>query len=110
MQSDAKTRNIPVRLNDETIIYVQVEKLGGEEYTALELPDFENISATIQGIAQSLVTTMRKVKPRKGSVEFGLQVAVEAGKLTTLLVKGSGEASLKITLEWGEELAKESAS
>jgi hypothetical protein len=45
---------------------------------------------------------LEKVKPKKASVEFGLEVAVESGKLTTLLVKGASTANLKITLERGE--------
>jgi hypothetical protein len=49
-----------------------------------------------------LTTALKKVKPKKASVEFGLEVAVESGKLTTLLVKGTGTANLKIALEWGE--------
>ena len=32
----------------------------------------------------------------------GVQVGIESGKLTALLVKGTGNANLKITLEWGE--------
>jgi hypothetical protein len=44
----------------------------------------------------------RYLKPHKASVEFGLEVALEAGQLTALLVKGSGTSNLKITLEWSE--------
>jgi len=33
-------------------------------------------------------------------VEFGLEVALESGQLTAVLVKGSAKANLKITLEW----------
>jgi hypothetical protein len=43
---------------------------------------------------------LAKVKPKKASVEFSLKVGVESGKLTSLLVKGTGEGNLKITLEW----------
>jgi hypothetical protein len=101
-----RTEIIRVRLDEKTIINVEAENLGGEEYIALGLPPaFDEISTTIEGIAKTVVTTLRKIRPSKGTVEFGLQIAVEAGHLTTLLVKGSGAASLKITLEWGEELA-----
>jgi Trypsin-co-occurring domain 1 len=33
-------------------------------------------------------------------VEFGIDVGIESGKLTALICKGSGNASLKITLEF----------
>ncbi len=101
-----RTEIIQVRLDEDMIINVQAENLGGEEYIAAgPIPDFDEISTTIEGIAKTMVTTLRNIRPRKGTVEFGLQIAVESGKLTTLLVKGSGAASLKITLEWSEELA-----
>ena len=114
------TKIIKVRLDESTTINVQaedlggeeyVEDLGGEEYIASRLPStpaFDEISSTIEGIAKTVVTTLRKIRPSKGIVEFGLQIAVESGKLTTLLVKGSGAASLKITLEWEGELSTDS--
>ena len=49
------------------------------------------------------MTTFQKVKPRKASVELGLEVGLESGHLTALLVKGTGTANLKLTLEWGGE-------
>jgi hypothetical protein len=104
-----RTEIIQIRLADGTIINVEAENLGGQQYIAAGLPPaFDEISTTIEGIANSVVKTLRKIGPSKGSVEFGLQIAVEAGHLTTLLVKGSGAASLKITLEWVKELTTES--
>lgn len=101
-----RTQIVRTSLPDGTIIHVEAENLGGEEYIALGLPPaFDEISTTIEGIAKTVVTTLRKIRPSKGTVEFGLQIAVEAGHLTTLLVKGSGAASLKITLEWEGELS-----
>ena len=100
---------IQVRLDENTIINIQAENLGGQQLIAAGLPPaFDEISPTIEGIANSMVKTLQKIGPSKGTVEFGLQVAVEAGHLTTLLVKGSGAASLKITLEWDKPLSTES--
>jgi hypothetical protein len=41
------------------------------------------------------------IGPERASVEFGVQVAVKSGQLTGLVVEGSGQASLKVTLGWG---------
>jgi hypothetical protein len=38
--------------------------------------------------------------PSKATVTFGIDVAVEPGQLTAMLVKGGGNATLEITLEW----------
>ena len=53
-----------------------------------------------------VVTAVQKVAPTKASVEFGIEVAVEPGKVTALWVKGSGKANLKITLEWADSAEK----
>jgi Trypsin-co-occurring domain 1 len=42
------------------------------------------------------------VQPDKISVKVGIEVAVESGQLTALIVKGSGKANLEITMEWGK--------
>jgi Trypsin-co-occurring domain 1 len=93
---------IPVMLANGTEIRVAATMLGGEENVAFKLLSFEEVTNTIEGIADSLNAALQKVKPKKASVEFGLEVAVESGKLTSLLVNGSGTATLKITLEWGD--------
>jgi hypothetical protein len=92
---------IPVKLANGTQIRVAATMLGGEEDVAFKLLSFDEVTNTIEGIADSLNAALQKVKPKKASVEFGLEVAVESGKLTSLLVNGSGTATLKITLEWG---------
>lgn len=93
---------IPVRLANGTQIRVAATMLGGDKDVAIKLLSFDEIADTIEGIAGSLNAALQKVKPKKASVEFGLEVAVESGALTALLVKGTGTATLKVTLEWGD--------
>jgi len=47
-----------------------------------------------------MTAALARVKPDKAIVEFGVDVAVEGGGLTALLVKGKGTATLTVTLEW----------
>lgn len=96
-----RTEIVQVKMANGKIMHVEVKALGGEEDVAFGLPSFEDVSEAIEGISESLSATIEKLKPRKASIEFGLELAVESGKLTALLVSGSGTASLKITLEWG---------
>jgi hypothetical protein len=93
---------IPVTLANGAKIRVAATVLGGEEDVAFKLLSFDEVTKTIEGIADSLQTALQKIKPKKASVEFGLEIGVESGALTTLLVKGSGTATLNITLEWGD--------
>jgi Trypsin-co-occurring domain 1 len=99
---ELKTEVIKAELANGAILHVQATVLSGEEEVAFTLPSFKEVTGAIEGIAESIVTTLQKVKPCKASVEFGLEVVLEAGQLTALLVKGSGTSNLKITLEWGE--------
>jgi Trypsin-co-occurring domain 1 len=104
---ETQTEFVRVVLANGMTMYIQATMLGGEEEVAFTSPSFKGVTDTIAGIAESVVETFQKVKPKKASVEFGLEVALEAGQLTALLVKGSGTSHLQITLEWGESLPAE---
>ncbi len=95
------TEIIKAQLPNGTCIHIQTTILAGEEEVAFTLPSFKEVTDAIEGIAESIVTPLQKVRPQKACVEFGLEVALEAGQLTALLVKGTGTSNLKITLEWG---------
>lgn len=99
---ETRTELIKTQLDDGTIVHIQAAVIGGEEEVAFILPSFKPVTDAMEGIATSVMATLQKVKPRKASVEFGLEIVLEAGQLTALLVKGSGASNLKITLEWGE--------
>lgn len=100
---ETRTEVIKAELANGTIVYIQVTALGGEEEVGFTLPSFKEVTNAIEGIAESLVMTWKKVKPKKASVEFGLEVGLESGQLTALLVKGTGTTNFKITLEWSNE-------
>lgn len=100
MPHGTKTEIVPVHLPNDAVVQVEATVLGGDEKVTFKTLPFEQVLAPIEGIAQSLVKTLEKVKPQEASVELGLEIGVESGKLTALLVKGSGKANLKITLKW----------
>ncbi len=97
-----KTAVIKAELDNGTTIFIQSVMPEGEEDVAFTTFSFKDITDAIEGIAESITSTLKKVKPHSASVEFGLEVSVDSGKLTALLVKGTGTANLKITLQWGE--------
>jgi hypothetical protein len=39
----------------------------------------------------------------RDTTEFGVEFGYESGQLTALIVKGTGKANLKITMEWTKE-------
>jgi hypothetical protein len=48
-----------------------------------------------------VMAALTNAQPDHASVEFGIDVTVESGALTGLLARGSGTATLKVTLSWG---------
>lgn len=99
---ESRTVLMPVKLANGITAYVEARSLGGEEDVADRILTFEGVSDAIKGISESISGALIAVRSDKATVEFGLQVAIDSGKLTALLVKGNASASLKITLEWGD--------
>lgn len=101
---EGRSEIISAELEEGISISIQATPLGGQELVGA-FPDpraFKEVTDTVESLARAMIGTLKKVRPRTATVEFGLQIGVEAGKLTALLVKGTGNANLKITLEWGE--------
>lgn len=106
----ADTDVIPVLLNDGTKVYVEVTRLGpalppdsDTNVSIPRLPDFDQVWNIISAIADTIGTRLSQAKVKKAVVELGVEIGAEAGQLTALLVKGTGKANLKITLEWSQE-------
>jgi len=99
---EKRTEIVPVKLNDGSTVNIETTLLGGDEDVSSFLPSLAEVSKTIEKIASEILEPLKKVKPKKMQVEFGLAIALESGKLTTLWVKGQGTANLKVVLEWFE--------
>lgn len=97
-----RTRLVPVTLPNGSAVQVEATLLRAEHDVAGKPPDFDfgDISAPLEGIAAAISSSLDVIKPKKASVEFGMEVGLESGKITALLVKGTAKANLKITLHW----------
>ena len=95
------TEIVQTTLENGSIISVEADLLGGEEDVAFTSLSFRGVTQAIEGVAESLVKTLNRVKPQRASIELGVAFGIESGALTAVLVKGTGNANLKITLEWG---------
>ncbi len=64
-------------------------------------PDFAQVAAVIERIGSDLLSGIRKIKPTKATVEFGVDVALQTPKLlAAVLVNGEAKADIRVTLEW----------
>ena len=106
---ETQTLTVPIKLANGKVIYAEATTLAGKagkerdvasRRIDLEPQELSNIMQAIEGIASSVYSCLERVRPQEASVEFGLEIGVESGNLTALLVKASGKANLKITLKW----------
>jgi hypothetical protein len=65
--------------------------------------NFDDVAHTLEGLALALRAAVDKASPHKVTVELGLELAVQPGKLIALLVEGAAKGALKVTLEWGRD-------
>jgi Trypsin-co-occurring domain 1 len=97
--SESRSETVPVQLPNGSIVKIEVTVIGREDvsFSAIQ---FQPIADAIEGVIQMIATPIQKVKPKKATVKFGMELAIESGALTAVIVKGSGKANLEITLEW----------
>ena len=70
---------------------VQATVIGSkeEDVADIKLPkDISGLTGNVEEVSTSVLAALRKVQPKKGSLEFGVEIAVESGQLTALLVRG----------------------
>jgi hypothetical protein len=98
---------VPVKIDENTIIYIEAvakeSDVVSEQYIDFEIPSFQDVTDAIKSFAKSIAGIWHEIRPSKATVEFGVEIGFEPGKLTAFFVKGSGKGNLKITLEWAKE-------
>jgi hypothetical protein len=92
---------VTAQLEDGTTIHVEARRADPEVEVGIgDILDFKGFAKSLESIVKSLSSALQSVKPDKTTVELGVDIGVESGALTALLVKGTGSGSLKVTLEW----------
>ncbi|MFD3530672.1 CU044_2847 family protein [Streptomyces sp. NPDC058664] len=91
-----------VDVGDATL-FVEARRLGPD--TELEglggrLPDLSAVTEALSSFAGQIGDALHRAAPDRATVEFGCQLGLDAGRLTALVVQGSANASLRVTLEW----------
>jgi hypothetical protein len=100
---DLSTEIVPVTLENGIIIRVEARDLGGaQKVGAFDNKAFKELTDSIEAIAITFRDSLAKIKPRKASVEFGIEIGIESGQLTALICKGSGKANVTVSLEFSE--------
>ncbi|MFF8375545.1 CU044_2847 family protein [Streptomyces sp. NPDC015661] len=91
-----------VEVGDATL-FVEARRLGpdsGLEGLGDRLPDLSAVTDALASFAGRIGEALHEAAPDRATVEFGCQLGLDSGKLTALVVQGSANASLRVTLEW----------
>ncbi|MFJ2158173.1 CU044_2847 family protein [Streptomyces sp. NPDC087856] len=94
--------------NATTVSIVAVATDGrdpAQDVSARGLPTLDDVSSSITGMASLVRDAVVAVRPTSASVEFGVDVKIESGKLSGLIVSGAANATLKVTLNWESDPA-----
>jgi hypothetical protein len=94
---------VAVRSGDAEFFVETIGDAGVTTVSGDSVLSFEHVQETLQAIAEQVEAVWRRVKPAEASVEFGLNLTAQSGKLTGLLVEGGGSASLKVKMTWKNE-------
>jgi hypothetical protein len=103
------TQIVSAKLPDGTTIRIQAVRTTREQLVGIPSYDLEAFLAGMRTLSHTIVATLKDIAPDRAEVEFGVNVGIETGQLTSLLAKGASGANLKITLEWCRESTKEPA-
>jgi hypothetical protein len=91
---------IPIKLSNGAIIHAAILAPNGEQEASHRMMDFSEITQALAGIAEDVNRALENAAPAKVTLELGVELAIEAGRLTAMLVSGSGKSTIKLTLEW----------
>lgn len=97
--AESRSETVPVQLPNGAIVKVEVASTGRED-VGFDVKQFQPVADAIEGMVQMIAAPIQKVKPKKASVKLGMELAIESGQLTAVIVRGSGKGNLEILLEW----------
>ncbi|MBH0781442.1 CU044_2847 family protein [Nocardia bovistercoris] len=111
------TRIERVEMPDGTVIHARVdaEETGptGVDVGLRDRFRLDTLGPTIRSVASAVHGAVDGLKPDAVSVEFGVELSLDSGRVVAVLASGGMKASLKVNLEWdmhGEPDAAPAAS
>lgn len=100
--SRAKEKSlVKIDLSDGTEIYIQTLNAGIKFGKASgEKLSFESVFESIKSLSSQLKDLLNNIGPKEAEIEFSIGIKYESSKIMAVLVNGSVDASLKVTLTW----------
>jgi hypothetical protein len=95
-------KKVSVKLpNGEELGLEQLDSAAaGNVAGALGDLSLDRLGRIVEGLVQVMAPVALAALPGKTTVEIGLEVSVEGGKITALLVDAGAKTNLKVKMEW----------
>lgn len=95
-------RPLQVELPTGEVIWARVAVDGPQNVASggLQRLDVEDLTRTVRGVSASLRRAVDDLVPDEIQLEFGLELALKAGKVVSMLAEAGATASVKVTLAW----------
>lgn len=100
--NNERIKAISAKLDDNTTIQIETSLPKGEADISdekLEL-EYKKFSLVAEKIASQTIEPLKKLKAKKVTLKMGLSIGIESGSLTAIIVKGTGNANMELSIEW----------
>lgn len=97
------SKSIQVQMPSGEIIWARVDGDSPQNVSNSQMIkklDLDELKDAIHGVSESMRLALDDLRPDEVAIEFGVELAVKSGKLTSVLAEASGKASIKIMLAW----------
>ena len=101
--SQKKSVELPVALSNGSVILARIHQVDREEEVSFKDYLLADSLNSLKSLVGDIIGPLSALKCEKVTVELNMGLAIEAGKLTSLLVEGSAEAAYKVTVEFKPE-------
>jgi hypothetical protein len=87
--AESRGDTVPVQLPNGAIVKFEVAQTGRED-VGFDVKQFQPVADAIlrwrgyanEGVVQMIAAPIQKVRPKKATVKFGMELVIEAGQLT----------------------------
>jgi hypothetical protein len=89
---------IAVTLSSGSQVCFEALSLGGSEEVGGRIPTIGELLASVKEFAAQVGAAVEASGASAASVEFGVTVGMEAGRLVAVIAKGTASVNLKVTM------------
>lgn len=91
---------LPVALSDGNTVLIHLHRGKREEEVSTSLLVFTQAIGSVKSLIQDVILPLSEIEFDRLTIEVGIEFALEAGKLTSLVVSGSAKPSITIGVEF----------